>query len=516
MKLFQNHKDTAAALLEVLTGLEAEFDASLSPSNRAMQSLGVDRNGSCRDLYSNEAEELWAKQLTLHAKDPDTMHHLAILHHARAFDAECSNDPTKANTDWESASLYWQEILSNQEFWHNIKKVVGEDYADHVEKIRQALPAKLLKIHLAIAYSPSTTPHRAKYHVKHATEIGYKSEVLNTVRASTYELFTAGLPDEVWGGTETNTELIREACEQILRIVEIDPDCITALQDAFRLQSRLIFLLIRQLEEHEGEESKQQEIRQAIRRERKWLTYLDHFRKQPEMFADDLRENVLIWLLHLGDTEMAMTNPSGAVAIYDNGLVFTKPEDRVYRPLLNRACFAHALLARELAKTNSKAAQIECEIILKHAALSPFIASIVAEVYMETANLTKALAVCETGLNLAPLENKTDAMAEHETGRARLENLQTQFVGLQKFMENIWTQVSKNMFPPEVIPNEARCKEKLREIVHAQKKWSEETPQQIFDTFVKAIGDDPWKYATKRLSQYGGLVEDILSNKKRK
>ncbi|MBT4967822.1 MAG: hypothetical protein HOM80_02330, partial [Bacteroidetes bacterium] len=150
MKIFNDHSIIKDEMLAILNGIETEIDSTLSNNNRAMQTLGVDRasGGWCELFYSNEAEELWNKQLKTTPDDQETLHHLAILHHARAFDLEFSDKSSKSDTDWSKAWKIWEQILKQDDFLERFSgSIVGID----IETFTKPFIEKIVAIHFAFA-----------------------------------------------------------------------------------------------------------------------------------------------------------------------------------------------------------------------------------------------------------------------------------------------------------------------------------------------------------------------------
>lgn len=290
MRLFRDHAVSTAKLRDVLSGLEAALDGALSPSSRALQTLSVDRYGWCRDVYSDDAEDIWNRQLAAHPDDFETLHHLAILYHGRAFDLEESTDPTLSDADWAKAGQCWMQLLSRDSFWTNLQNGLGNDHKSHSQSIRDRLPLLLLKIHFEIAYSLSTSSHRAKHHVCQAESLTFPRSVVDAARTETYERYVAALPDEVWGGDDADFKVLEGASDKILRILEVDPDCLLALEDGLRIQRRIVSILRYAVAEHDNDNNDARKVStlKEIAAQKKWKPYFDRFRKQPKTFTSTI------------------------------------------------------------------------------------------------------------------------------------------------------------------------------------------------------------------------------------
>jgi len=88
------------------------------PSN-AWESLQErDPEGNARGSlpYSARAIDEFAEAHQQNPEDIAVLHHLAIAHHARAWDFELVGDP-RAPREWEEALGYWRAVSSSREFW---------------------------------------------------------------------------------------------------------------------------------------------------------------------------------------------------------------------------------------------------------------------------------------------------------------------------------------------------------------------------------------------------------------
>src|SRR5882757_4834378 len=91
-----------ARQIDELLGLIAgELDAVIDPHELALRQLGIDASGWTKFPYQPEAFKIWDEILRRTPDDVETLHHLAIMHHARAFDLEIGTEPSKSNADWE-------------------------------------------------------------------------------------------------------------------------------------------------------------------------------------------------------------------------------------------------------------------------------------------------------------------------------------------------------------------------------------------------------------------------------
>ena len=76
-------KSLASQVYETLGALAGELDASLNPHRFAMGQLGVNAMGWTKTPYNMEAFRLWSALMSRPPVESSTLHHLAIMHHAR-------------------------------------------------------------------------------------------------------------------------------------------------------------------------------------------------------------------------------------------------------------------------------------------------------------------------------------------------------------------------------------------------------------------------------------------------
>ena len=307
---------------QLLEALSRDLAASLNPHRLALQSLGLREYGWVETPYSDEAFKLWSGLLRKHPDDLDNLHHLAILHHARAIDLEADKEPRRADADWEKALAYWQRLWQSDAFWDRIAEIAcKKEKRDAVERLRAELPALLLQIHFDIAFDARAKNYRAKYHIKTALASSFPDEAKETVRKRTYEQFMSGVPQTIWQGSEMNTEVIKEGTDRIKQYLELDPGGVTALEDALRLQDRLLDAWFTKLKSLGDQKSPQ---RQALLKTMKkaaaeWMPYLKQLVPMGERLDDAARKKLWVWMRVMGDIHRALDQHADAIRYYEHG-----------------------------------------------------------------------------------------------------------------------------------------------------------------------------------------------------
>jgi hypothetical protein len=100
------------------------------------------------------------------------IHHLAVAHHARAFDLEAVGESRTAAQHWHKALEHWAALRNDDRFWDGLREhletVTGAPLPGGLlDGVRARLPDDLLAPHvtLAIRYR-LTDPDRARRHVE--------------------------------------------------------------------------------------------------------------------------------------------------------------------------------------------------------------------------------------------------------------------------------------------------------------------------------------------------------------
>ena len=192
----------AAEVVATLGSLESYLSSSLNPDRVALADLGMDLMGWTRRCYSPKAFEIWYKQHELYPDDLLHIHHLAIMHHARAFDLEIGKNPADANDDWKRALDFWHRLHVSDAFWDELAKKACSGAVNNkgVEDLRAELPGLLLAVHYDIALDDETRDNRksrAKFHIALAQNSPFEATSRAAARAAAYTKFIMTIRDDV-------------------------------------------------------------------------------------------------------------------------------------------------------------------------------------------------------------------------------------------------------------------------------------------------------------------------------
>jgi len=133
-------------------------------------------------------------------EDPGVIHHLAIAHHARAWDLESANDQLAA-AEWERALGYWRILGASGEFWAVLEtkfhECDPEANASPIADLRRGLLENLLDIHVDFVrrYSESETPGRASIHLDIVRRALIPPAVKSRLIGKVFEAMTGSVPE---------------------------------------------------------------------------------------------------------------------------------------------------------------------------------------------------------------------------------------------------------------------------------------------------------------------------------
>jgi tetratricopeptide (TPR) repeat protein len=132
-----------------------------------------DADGNIQGMvpYTDEAIESFESAHARAFEDIETVHHLAIAHHARAWDWEIQGD-ARAPGEWARALGYWRKISSNGPYWEGMKQKLERCEPDGdsaiIDRIKENLLKHLLEVHVDYVrvYCEREETQRALDHVE--------------------------------------------------------------------------------------------------------------------------------------------------------------------------------------------------------------------------------------------------------------------------------------------------------------------------------------------------------------
>jgi tetratricopeptide (TPR) repeat protein len=148
--------------------------------------------------YTDEAIREFHAALTLFPDSPQVLHHLAIAHHARAWDLELQGD-SRAAREWELALGYWRRLVASGEFWvEQTRKLQACDAKASpavLELARRDVLENLLDIHVDFIrhYCELGQMSRATEHIAIIRRARIPPVVANRLLERVFEAMTASV-----------------------------------------------------------------------------------------------------------------------------------------------------------------------------------------------------------------------------------------------------------------------------------------------------------------------------------
>lgn len=160
-----------------------------------------DEDGTARGPlpYTAAALEAWQKLRAAHPGDPSIVHHLAIAHHALAWDLELGDEPEEAAGEWETALACWQELAGERHFWSGLERTLGRCEAgadlDVIDRLRSNLIEEMLQVHVDFIryHCELNRPERAAAHVGIVRRAAVKPALRKKLIHLVFEAMTASV-----------------------------------------------------------------------------------------------------------------------------------------------------------------------------------------------------------------------------------------------------------------------------------------------------------------------------------
>jgi tetratricopeptide (TPR) repeat protein len=150
--------------------------------------------------YTDEAIAEFQQARRYNPDDIGVVHHLAIAHHARAWDFELAGSPRAAG-EWAAALEYWREVASSSEFWGALEdKLRVCDPAVDCEPLHLAqrgLLEHLLDVHIEFTrhYCEAGVPQRANSHLEIIRRAKIPPAIKKRLEARAFDAMTVSVPE---------------------------------------------------------------------------------------------------------------------------------------------------------------------------------------------------------------------------------------------------------------------------------------------------------------------------------
>ena len=410
-----------------LAALVGELNVAQNPHQAALRCLGMGAMGWVKQPYADESFRIWSDLTQRDPNDFDSWHHLAIMHHARAFDREISVKPFEANADWVAALSIWHRLWRADPFWDRIAAIACKNTKrDAVDKLREEFPALVLRVHYDIAFDPATQHHRAKYHVTLAQNSLFPRKSRAIVQRETYLQFVETVPANVWQANMLDPQVIKQGTDRIQEFLAIDPDCAAALEDTLRLQVRLVRARYQDLQAMGDRSSERGKLLQTLREAgNDWRPFLDPLVPTAHGADEEIRQKLCLWYRVMGEVHCALDREMEAVDYYEKGRDAGQPDDDDYVRCVNALGRTHAYLAREKAHLQTHDARAYCDRVRQMDSLPLSAHVMLANAYTLLEDFDVAQEVCHRGLSVEPDITETDyeVIEEFHHDRQRLEEM---------------------------------------------------------------------------------------------
>jgi hypothetical protein len=408
-----------------LSELRDELDAIRRPNNLALRSLGIDRMGWTQYAYSDEAFRIWSQMRKNDQRDIEALHHLAIMHHARAIDLEESDDPVKSNEDWEQAMEYWYRLWDCDEFWEALaESTCQKGKTEPVEKLRQNFPKLLLSIHYDLAIHRSTRRSRANYHISRALKSPFSKEVKEKTRNLAYERFANLIPETIWQTANPEIAEAERALAIIRKFLEYDSGCINALADALCISVKVLRTRFTDINALGDDDSERSEVFTYLKKlADSWFPYFEQLSKESGNLEENTRRNLCLWCRVNGEVMEAKELLSEAIRFLRLGASVGIDVEDEARICQRKMCLLEAVHARSLSESNSVNARAACDQLQNRDDLPILAHLVLAQAYMNLKAFDFAEAVCDKGLQKEPDYDMHRFTEEDEQALQSLESL---------------------------------------------------------------------------------------------
>ena len=177
-----------------------------------------------------------------HARDPEDIgivHHLAIAHHARAWDLELIGD-SRAAKEWERSLGYWRTISASSDFWADLQRKFNEcdsgAETSPVPDLRRNVLENLLDVHVDFVrrYSESERPDRASLHIEIVRRATIPPATKRRLIGKLFDAMTGSVPDAKAAGD------FDSALTLIERFLALFPDHVPALRMHAEISRELV------------------------------------------------------------------------------------------------------------------------------------------------------------------------------------------------------------------------------------------------------------------------------------
>lgn len=333
----------------LLRELRGELQVRSHPGRQAYLRLRPNRYGWTEEPYHDEAFRIWEGLLRKFPRDHQTLHHLAIMYHARAFDLEDSADPGVADADWTRALELWHSLWSTDEFWSDLVGELDADVQDPFPALRAGWPEQLLQVHFDIAFAEDTKHYRARRHIRLALDSPFPNEVKEKIRLRAYERTVGHLLPAVWEPETVDGPTLAPALKAIRSYLDLDEEFLPALGDLLSLLVKYQTGQVQQVNAAVDDEERNALIREAAAFAQQNGAYIAPLDRDLARLEPGVLSDLIAWHARAGQALRLAEDYEHAAASYEFAAFAARQDgNEVRREELRREQeMCHALAARE-------------------------------------------------------------------------------------------------------------------------------------------------------------------------
>lgn len=296
--------------------------------------------GCTAEPYTDEAFRYWGDALATDGDDPEILHHLAIMHHARAIDLEHSSVPARSDEDWRTADRLWAMLYDSASFWTDLVSAARVD-SSLIDSTRRDLVERCVGMHMAIAFEDGQSGvaadlERRRFHFEMALSSPFPTEVVERARGKAYAGHVAGIQPHAWEDSCLDQDVLDQAIVAIESYLDVDSQYLPALRDLISFLVRRQECFVQEMKSLSAQLGSNNlaysscVLRSAVYDIRA-ITYIEpilvQFRDLPLSQQYPVLESIVIWFDRLGMACANLERYDEAIGYYDRAIDFANQHD---------------------------------------------------------------------------------------------------------------------------------------------------------------------------------------------
>lgn len=296
--------------------------------------------GCPAEPYTNEAFAFWEQARVVVGDNPEILHHLAIMHHARAIDLEHGSEPALSDEDWRTADRLWAGLCGMDRFWTGLAAFARVD-SSLVEEVRRDLAERCVRMHLAIAFEDrlseaAASLDRRRFHLDLAVSSPFPAEVVERERADAYARQVAGIQPQAWDESCLEQEPLDGAITTVRAYLDVDPGYLPALRDLSSFLVRRQTCYVQEMNSLEALLGPRNAayyscVQQSAVHDTGAVGYLEpileRFEELPQSQQYPVLQSLVLWFDRLGMACGNLERYDEAIMYYDRAIAFAEQND---------------------------------------------------------------------------------------------------------------------------------------------------------------------------------------------